>query len=103
MLAPWGTPTSLMLPANADDPSMTADALELYFNLGGDICVSTRETATDPWGAEVKVEELSSTANETSPEVLPDLEGDPWLSADGRHILFESSRGGSYGLWESSR
>lgn len=250
VLAAWSAPTSLMLPANADDPSMTADALELYFNLGGDIYVSTRETPADPWGAEDKVEELSSTSNETSPEVSPDglaiyfasrrtptlggedvwmatresrsdpwgtpsrivelsstgidvspttrdglllvlcvsttneaaairqatraslsepwstpveltelttgigdcnpmlsadgltivydslisnqgdlyeatratttspfgtpepitelnetteLEGDPWLSADGRHILFESSRGGSYGLWESSR
>lgn len=249
-LGPWSTATALLLPADADDPSMTADGLELYFNLAGDIYVSTRETATDPWGAEVEVQELSSTSNETSPEVWPDgltiyfasrrtptlgsediwmatrearsdpwgtptrivelsspgidvspttrdglllvlcvstaseaaeirqatrssltatwsapveltelttgigdcnpmlspdgrtivydslisnqgdlyeatratttspfgtpapiaelnettdLEGDPWLSADGRHILFESSRGGSYGLWESSR
>jgi Tol biopolymer transport system component len=89
--------------ATDDDPSLTGDMLEMFFNSdraggrgGGDIWVSTRATTSDPWSTPTLVAELSSDASETSPEV----------SADGLAIWFASQRGGGPGgtdVWTSMR
>ena len=67
------------------DSNRTAD-LELY--------CAERATASDPFGAP---QPLPAPINSPSSN-----EEDPWLSPDGRHIVFTSSRAPS-GLWEAFR
>lgn len=59
-----------------DDPSFTADGLELYFNTDRsgayDIWASARASSSVPWGAPVAVAELNSPALENRPVVAPD-------------------------------
>jgi hypothetical protein len=102
---PWGTPTAVPELASAfsdDDPSITADRLELYFNsdrtgsAGGDIWVIRRPSVSDPWSLPSNVAELNSTFMETTPKVSP----------DGLAIYFSSDRTGSLGsmdIWVSTR
>ncbi len=103
ILGPWGAPTILSLPPPTDtddDPTLTEDGLELYINTtrGGnaDVYVSARGSTTAPWPEPVYVPLVSSTANETTPEV----------SADGLAMIVSSDRAGSFGgndLWLSTR
>lgn len=84
-----------------DDPSLTDDLLELYFNSnrdlsGTDIYVSTRETISDPWGPPTAVAELNTTNPETNCEV----------SGDGLTIWFSrriSGNGLLYEIYRSTR
>lgn len=87
---------------NDDDPSLTADLLEIYFKSdrgpGGDpdIWRATRAAPDDVWGAAERVDELSTDGYEGTPEV----------SADGLVLHFASDRAGGLGgvdLWRSSR
>lgn len=98
-LGPWGTPTVIPALSNVaedDDPTVTGDLRELYFDSdrdgGHDIWVSTRESASAPWGEPEKVEALSVSASD----------GEPQISADGRTIWFASLRGGANtsGAWD---
>ncbi len=86
--------TALSSSAADDDPTMTADHLELYFNSnraggmgGADIWISTRASATDPWGPPAPVVPVNSTTTETTPGV----------SADGLTLYFSSDRAGGLG------
>src|SRR5262245_48718825 len=97
---PWQPPTRviLVLPAAGavDDPTLTDDRLELYFNFQADIFVATRASVGAPWSAPVRVAELSSTANETTPEI----------TGDGLTIYFASDRVGTLGgedIWIATR
>jgi hypothetical protein len=69
--------------AAEDDPTVTADLLELYFESDrfdgrGDILVSRRSSPAEPWGAPELVDELSDPSfDEETPEI----------SADGLTIL----------------
>ncbi len=95
-LGPWGTPTpvDVMMPG-ADDPTLTDDLLELYFNANGDVYVTTRSSLADAWSTPAVVAPLSD-ANETTPEV----------SYDGLTILVASDRAGTLGstdIWMASR
>src|SRR5262249_28339589 len=84
---PSGTPvleSTLNDPTATDDqPCVSADGLELYFNstraggMGGiDIMVSTRSSTSQPWGTPTFATALNSTAND----------GGPTLTADGLRI-----------------
>jgi hypothetical protein len=104
---PFGAPvliTALSSPGTDDDPSITADRLELFFNsdrtggLGGtDIWVTTRSSTSEPWPMPVLVPEVSSTSSETTPKI----------SADGLTLFFASDRPGGMSLsndvWVSTR
>lgn len=74
-------------------PFLTADCGTLYFADGmpptADLYVTTRAAPGEPWSVPVALEELNTTGEES----------DPWVSADGRHILF--SRDGD--IWEAFR
>src|SRR5690349_18016791 len=79
----------LIDPVNDDDPSMTEDRLELYFNSGRagglgppDIWRATRDAPGQDWDPPEPIDELNSTAAESDSEV----------SADGLTILFSSTR-----------
>jgi len=91
----------LAAPAKTDNPSLTADMLELYFtserNLGpAEIFVAERAQRDEPFGAPRLVRELSSPVIETTPAV----------SADGLVLWFASDREGGLGdldVWVATR
>jgi len=103
-LGPFGTPSpvaALNTSFPESDPTATGDALEMYFasdravaNL--DIYRSTRASRSDPWGTPVRVAELSSLDNDTTPEIAP----------DGLTIYLASTRSGGrpqYDIYRSTR
>jgi hypothetical protein len=96
-LGAWSTPVPVAItPVADDDPSATADLLELYFNRMQDIYVVTRPSLAMPWGTPVLVAELSSPENDTTPEV----------SHDGLVIYLASNRPGGLGgfdIWCATR
>jgi hypothetical protein len=69
-----------------DDPTLTDDMLELFFassrGPAGDIFVSHREQASDPWGPPEPANGLNSLWIENTPEISP----------DGLTIYFSSNR-----------
>jgi len=90
--------------AKSDNPSLTADLLEIYFTAsevpgpGGEIWRATRQDASGPFERPARVEELraAATRNETSPIV----------SADGLTLWFASDRSGGAGdldIWVTTR
>jgi Tol biopolymer transport system component len=90
----FGTPQRLPFSrASDDDPTLTADLLELYFNRDGDIFVVQRASVDDAWSTPAVVPELSSVMNETTPEI----------SGNGREFFFTSDRGGALDIWTSTR
>jgi hypothetical protein len=82
-----------------EDPTFTADALELYFmstRAGGrDIWTARRVTAADSWQAPARVAELDSGDSDWAPAV----------SLDGLRIWFASDRGsvGRGQIWQATR
>ena len=72
--------------ANDDDPSLTADMLEIVFesNRGGnnDLYSSSRPSVDDDWDPPLPITELNDDAHDNTPE----------LSADGLIVMFSSSR-----------
>jgi Tol biopolymer transport system component len=90
---PWSTPTlvaSLATGNAKDDPSLSADLLEMYFNAcptDCEILVTTRATPTSAWSTPVVVSEVTSTALESTPRVSP----------DGLTLYFTSQRSGGPG------
>ena len=94
-LGPFGPPT-LIAPladlANDDDPTLTADLLELYWDSarGGDddIWVSRRASPADPWGPPALVAELS---------LLGVQDSDPEVAPDGLTLYYSSARPGGLG------
>jgi len=104
-LGPWKTPirvnniNSVQLD---DDPSLTADMLEMYFasNRGNasfvdeDLYVAKRDSLIDSFKPPTKIAELSQ---------LNALDSNVEISGDGRTITFTSSRSGNDELWIADR
>ena len=75
---------------NEDDPTLTGDLLEIYFDSDepaagaalGDIWTATRASVTDPWSTPTLVTELASLADDTTPEI----------ALDGLSMYFASDR-----------
>jgi len=96
-LGAFSAPTPIVPLASTaldDDPTMTADGLELYFNSdrpGGtgsaDIWVSTRTSRSDPWGPPAPVTAVNTI----------DLETTPGVSADGLELYWSSDTPGGMG------
>lgn len=97
----WGTPVELdaiNTPADDRSPFLTADARSLYLDrtvsgASSDLFVATRPSATAAFPAAVPISELNTSG----------AEEDPWVSPDGRHIVFWSDRGATGQLWEATR
>jgi hypothetical protein len=88
-IGPWSDPVpvaSFADPNDDDDPTLTDDGLEVYFNStrsgDGEFYRATRASLADPWGSPVQVAELGSFAIETNGTVSP----------DGLTFWFESTR-----------
>jgi Tol biopolymer transport system component len=103
-LGPWGNPSKLGVGAAGtfeDDPTLSADELELYFSLFDmttqkDLQRAVRDTTGDPWGPVSPVITLDTVYSD----------GTPRLSADGRTLYFASDRPGGLGvddIWASIR
>ena len=99
-MGPWSTPTLVTIPGAAggdDDPTLTGDRLEMYFNRLADIYVTRRPSVAALWGAPALVPELSSPSIETTPEI----------TSDGLTMFLASDRlGSSLGsgdIWMSTR
>jgi len=95
ILPPFSEPTMIAAlsaseDGNDDDPSLTADLTEIYFNSdrtgsNEDIWRSVRANETDDWPAPEAVDVLNS----------PDRETGIALAADGLTVWFSSDRGGA--------
>jgi hypothetical protein len=83
-----------------EDPSFTADLLELYFIAnqpgGSEIWRSTRAAPSGPWGVPAPVSELNGAGIQEHPGIEP----------DGLTLWFASDRPGGLGstdIWKSTR
>jgi hypothetical protein len=80
-------------------PFVTSDCLTLFFaGLAAgaaefDLYVMHRPSLSAAWTAPERIEELVTASNES----------DPWLSADGRHLLFSRDTAGAGDIWEAFR
>jgi hypothetical protein len=103
-LPTFGAPTMITelsdLGALDDDPTLSQDLLEIYFNSdrSGDLEIwrSTRSSVTAAWAAPTLVRELGAVGSDQTPE----------LSADGLTMWIASRRAGGAGdhdLWVSTR
>jgi len=94
---PFGAPVMFYSTSTSiDDPTLTGDLLELYFNSTDDIWRMTRASVGAAWGTPSVVAELSSGDTEGTPEIHP----------DGLSIWFHSGRTPSMGsndIWRSDR
>ncbi len=84
--------------ASDDDPTLTADMLEIVFDSErfepeGDLMVSTRPNVTSAWSPPVIISELS--------EVGIDEDG-PCITPDGLTLTFSSTRGAN-NIYETTR
>lgn len=87
----WGTPVMIaeLDAGDADNPTLTADMLEIFFDssrTGGagvaDIWTSTRASVTASWSAPVNVAALNTGSVDEFPEISP----------DGLTLFFSSTR-----------
>lgn len=106
-VAGWSEPqliVELSDPDGADDPSLTADLLEIYFgshrtgSMGGieeDIWMAKRGSVTEPFGEPINVTELNTVYAETTPKITP----------NGKAIFFASNRPGGtqIDIWAATR
>jgi hypothetical protein len=97
-LGPWGNVTQVIPGPGVDDPTLTADLLELYYNASNNIYGVRRAAIDQPWGAPVLVSALSSGAAETTPDI----------TGDGLTMYLASQRSGTgtlggYDIWVATR
>jgi hypothetical protein len=104
--ATWNAPAPVMGPVNTTvyegAPHLSADDLTVYFDSnrpgglaagGWDIYFATRPDVSAPFGTPVLVREICSTSDD----------GAPWVSADGRTIVFSTNRDRNGEIYEATR
>jgi hypothetical protein len=77
--------------AGNDWDAVSQDDLVIYFNRDADLYGATRDTDAEPFSNIEALSELNTEAEET----------DPWLSLDGKTLLFASNRDGAGALYEA--
>ncbi|MEM9453284.1 MAG: hypothetical protein AAGF11_03840 [Myxococcota bacterium] len=82
---------------NDDDPSLTADMLEIVFQSNRDngddeLYWSSRDSVNEQWDIPQPIDELNDNTNNTTNENTPEL------SADGLVLMFSSTRRGGQDL-----
>lgn len=83
----------LDVPAGKDDPSLSGDLLEIYFNASNELWRATRATSDAPFGPPQLATELNTASAESTPELV----------ADGLTIYLASDRGGDTDIWQAAR
>lgn len=89
-LGPFGNPTpitSLNTGLFEDDPTLTGDLLEIYFDRSGNLYVSKRNTPTEAWPTAEELTPANTATTETTSEI----------TADGLELFFSSNRVGGAG------
>ena len=76
-----------------DDPSLTADLLELYLLRASDLYVARRATTSDPWPMATPIVELNTI----------DTELRPCISGDGLTLYFSRAVGGQRDVFVTTR
>ena len=76
-----------------DDPTLTGDLLELYFERDTDLFRASRVAADEPWSNIMPVTELNTGGLESNPEV----------SLDGRTLYFDTNRQGQLEVFVATR
>jgi Tol biopolymer transport system component len=97
----WSAPRRIeeLSAAGANDESafISGDGLTVWFNSDRDgehdVFVARRPSVDDPFDAPAPVDELNSDRSDT----------DPWVSPDGRWIVFASNRDGASQLYQARR
>jgi hypothetical protein len=78
---PFGTPTAVtgLNSGDDDDPTLSADQLEIFFDSrraggvgGGDLWTSVRGILGAPWGPPTNVSVLNTTGDDVTPELVRD-------------------------------
>jgi hypothetical protein len=101
-LGSWSAPveiTELTSGFGEDDPSLTADLLEIYFgtrrtaNVGEDIWMARRASVTSPWSMVQSVSTLNTMNTETTGKI----------TSDGMAIYFTRSVGGDPDIFAAAR
>ncbi len=97
---PWTAPVlipSLSTTGTETEPWVDATETTIYLSCDGaggrDIWIATRPDPGSDWQPRTPVAELNSSS----------AEEDPWLSPDGRTMIFASSRTGNYELYMATR
>lgn len=96
--AGWSTPQYLGI-SNVDDPTLTGDLLQIWFDLNGDIFHATRASIATNFGAATKVAELSSLSAETTPEVSSNGLVMTFARSVGNNDLYISTWDGGSQSW----
>jgi hypothetical protein len=109
-LKPFGTPqpaATINSSYTEDDPTLTADMLEIYFNRQGDIWRSQRSSVSGSWSAPAVDPALSSSAGETNPEITGDgltiyfASNRAHARASGGHDIFRATRPTRAAAWSA--
>ncbi len=97
---PWSAPVNVTELNSAEydqDPSLDGSGTIIYFSSvrtgGRDIYVATRSDRSAPWSTPVVVPGLATPAEES----------DPWVSPDGRTIVFTRGSGVNRELYTATR
>lgn len=97
---PWSEPiriAELSTPALEESPHLSGDGLTIYFasESGGslDIYSASRPGLDEPFGPPTLLPGVNTAG----------LDSDPWLSADGRHILFVRQDSATWDIYEGRR
>ena len=99
---PWSTATPILIspPGGLDDPSSTANGLELYFDRSsGEIAFATRASPMSGWGPIQPAPGIAAVPVDAG---VP-TDGGPDISADGQTLYFISNRGGNLDIWTATR
>jgi Tol biopolymer transport system component len=100
----WSTPVPIVelnTTVYEGAPQLSSDDLVIYFDsnrpggLGGwDIWTARRPSVSSPFGPATNVREVNGARTD---------DGTPWISADGRYLLFASTLNGDSDIWEARR
>jgi hypothetical protein len=99
--AAWGAPVLLddVSTSSVELQGHSPDDFIMYFSsdrpggMGDHDLYITSRLGEDRWAPPQLQSELNSPGNDS----------DPWVSSDGRYIIFASDRGGRLDLWEATR